>query len=147
MTRKQSLQEFYRDKRPFWEIGLGGLLALLLAFAALHLAWLATHIGQPWLMILILALCYSFYLIRNFFRMAYGTVEILIGFVAIYGAMDRAPESANDGTATLLLVQMAAGIYIIIRGFDNWAQSPPFAGGAAPFRALWGSIRSRRAKD
>jgi hypothetical protein len=133
--------------RPYWEMGLGGLLAVLLAVAALHLAWLATHIGQPWLIILILALCYSFYLIRNFFRMAYGTVEIVIGFVAIYGAMGRAPEIVDDPTANLLLVQTAAGIYIIIRGFDNFAQSPPFAGGAAPFRAMWGLVRARWSRN
>jgi hypothetical protein len=32
----------------------------------------------------------------------------------------------------LLLVQLAAGMYVIIRGFDSFAQSAPFAGASAP---------------
>lgn len=143
MALKGSLRGFFRDKRPFWEVVLGAILATLLAFAALHLAWLATHIGQFTFIILVLALSYGFYLIRSFFRMAYGTVEIVIGMLAIDGAMHRAPEIVEDATASLLLIQMAAGIYIIIRGFDNYAQSPPFSGGAAPFRGVWGLIRAR----
>ena len=95
----------------------------------------------------ILGACYSLYVIRHFFRLAYGTVEIVIGLFAIFGAMGRAPQIVDDpATATLLLVQLAAGIYIIIRGFDNFAQSRPFAGGGAAFRALGDLIRARWAR-
>ena len=48
--------------------------------------------------------------------------------------MSRKPELVDPG---LLLVQLAAGMYVIIRGFDNFAQSAPFAASAAAFRALW----------
>jgi len=68
------------------------------------------------------------YRIRRFFRLAYGSVEVVVGALAIYGAMGRAPELVSDPTTfNLLPVQLAAGIYIVIRGFDNWAQSAPFA--------------------
>jgi hypothetical protein len=140
-----------RDMRPVWELGLGALLVLLLTVAALKVAWIATNIGQATLLILILALCFGLYLIRNFFRMAYAIVEISIGLLAIFGAMGRAPEIPDEPTANLLIVQMAAGIYIVIRGFDNLAQSQQFAGGGAAFRRGWELLRARwnrnRTKD
>jgi hypothetical protein len=135
---------FFRDTRPLWEMGLGAFIAVLLAFAAMHLAWLAVHFGQTTLIILVLAACYALYLIRHVSRLAYGMVEIAIGMFAIFGAMGRAPEVVSDpSTGSLLLVQMAAGMYVVIRGFDNFAQAQPFKGGSAPFRGLWRFIRGR----
>jgi hypothetical protein len=144
MARKVKVRGFFRDTRPVWEMGLGGVIAALLVFAALHLAWIGRNFGETTLIILILGACYSLYLIRHFFRLAYGTVEILIGLFAIFGAMGRAPQVVDDpATGTLLLVQLAAGMYIIIRGFDNFAQAKPFKGGSAPFRDLSRFIRGR----
>jgi len=138
------LRGFFRDTRLIWEMGLGGVIAALLVLAALHLAWIGRHFGQTTLIILILGACYSLYLMRHFFRLAYGTVEIVIGLFAIFGAMGRAPRTVDDpATTTLLLVQLAAGMYIIIRGFDNFAQAEPFKGASAPFRDLWRFIRGR----
>jgi hypothetical protein len=65
MLRKPSLRGFFRDTRPIWEMGLGGVIAALLLLAALHLAWLAANIGQTMLIILILGGCYILYLILN----------------------------------------------------------------------------------
>jgi hypothetical protein len=138
------LRGFFRDTRLIWEMFLGAFLAVGLVFAAQHLAWMAANIGQTMLIILILGACYSLYLIRHFFRLAYGTVEIVIGLFAIFGAMGRAPQVVDDpATGTLLLVQLAAGMYVIIRGFDNFAQSKPFAGSGATFREGWNLIRAR----
>jgi hypothetical protein len=138
MPPKRTLQGFFSETRPLWEMGLAAVLALLLALAALHLAWLAGNIGQTMLIILILGVCYSLYLICQFFRLAYGTVEIVIGLFAIFDAMGRSPKVVDDpAIANLLLVQMAAGMYVVIRGFDNFAQSKPFAGGSTAFRAVW----------
>jgi hypothetical protein len=139
------LREFFRDIRPLLEMGIGAVLAVLLAFAALNLAWIAANIGQTILIILILGACFSLYVIRHFFPVAYGMVEIVIGLFAIFGAMGRAPQVIDDpATGNLLLVQLAAGMYIIIRGFDNFARSQPFKGSSAPFRDLWRFIRGRK---
>jgi hypothetical protein len=71
-------------------------------------------------------------------------VEILIGLFAIFGAIGRAPQVVDDpAIGNLLLVQMAAGRYVVVRGFDNFAQSKPFAGGGAAFTAVWRFIRER----
>ena len=86
---------FFRDTRPLWEMGLGAFIALLLAFAAMHLAWMAVHFGQTMLIILVLAACYTLYLIRHFSRLAYGMVEIAIGMFAIFGAMGRSPAGRS----------------------------------------------------
>jgi hypothetical protein len=141
------LQGFFRDTRLIWEMGLGGVTAALLALAGLNLAWMGRNFGEGTLIVLILGACYLLYLIRHFFRVAYGTVEMLIGLAAIFGAMGRARQIADDpATRTLLLVQLAAGMYIIIRGFDNFAQSAPFAGGFVAFRELWELIKTRWAR-
>jgi hypothetical protein len=140
------LRGFFRDTRLIWEMGLGAFLAVGLVFAAQHLAWMATNIGQTILIVLILGACFSLWLIRQFFPVAYGTVEIVIGLFAIFGAMGRAPQVIDDpATGSLLLVQLAAGMYVIIRGFDNFARSQPFAGSSAAFREVWELVRARRA--
>jgi len=152
MAGKVTLRGFFRAGRPLWEMGLGGVLAISLAFAAKYLGWIATNVASFPLVGIILVLCFGFYLIRHFFRLAYGTVELSIGILVIFNAMGRAPLVINDpATGTLLLVQLAAGMYIIIRGFDNFAQSRPFLGGSAAFREVWNLIRARwgrnRTKD
>jgi hypothetical protein len=142
------LRKHFHEARPLWEMGLGGVIAALLFFAALHLAWIRRNVEATALIILILGVCYSLYMIRHFFRLAYGTVEILIGLFVIFGAMVRAPQTADDpATTTLLMVQLAAGMYIIIRGFDNFAQAEPFKGGSTPFRTVWTFIRGRNRKE
>jgi hypothetical protein len=144
MPLKRELRQFLRDTKPFWELGFGGVLAVFLAGAATHLQWIATNVTGPTLrIIIILAACYGLYLVRHFSRLAYGTLEIVVGMFVIIGTMSREPELVDPG---LLLVQLAAGMYVIIRGFDNFAQSAPFVGGTAPFRALWGLMRTRWAR-
>jgi hypothetical protein len=144
MPPKLTLRQFVRDAKPFWEMDLGGVLAISLAAAAIYLQWIATHItGRLLRIIIILAACYGLYLVRHFSRLAYGFLEILVGVFVIIGTMSRNPELVDP---SLLLVQLAAGMYVIIRGFDNFAQSAPFAGGAAPFRALWDLLRRKKPK-
>ena len=141
MPLKRELRQFLRDTKPFWELGFGGILAVFLAGAATHLQWIATNVTGPTRrIIIILAACYGLYLVRHFSRLAYGTLEIVVGMYVIIGTMSREPELVDPG---LLLVQLAAGMYVIIRGFDNFAQSAPFVGGAAPFRGLWDLMRTR----
>jgi hypothetical protein len=112
MALNRTLRGFFRDAKFIWEMGLGAGLALLFALAAVNLAWIATNVARNILVILILALCYGLYLIRHFLPLSYGTVEIVIGLFAIFGAMGRSPQVVDDpGTATLLLVQLAAGMY------------------------------------
>jgi len=66
---------------------------------------------------------------------------MMIGLTVIVGTMSRKPELVEPG---LLMVQLAAGTYVIIRGFDNFAQSAPFAGGDAAFSALWDFLRRKK---
>jgi hypothetical protein len=142
MLPKLTLRQFFRDTKPLWEMGLGGVLAVSLAAAAIHLQWIATHItGLLLRIIIILAACYGLYLVRHFSRLAYGFLEILVGVFVIIGTMSRNPELVDPN---LLLVQLAAGMYVIIRGFDNFAQSAPFTGGLAPFKALWNLMKRKK---
>jgi hypothetical protein len=56
----------------------------------------------------------------RFFRLAYGFLEILIGMFVIIGTMGREPELVDP---SLLLVQIAAGMYVIIRRQRSGVQS------------------------
>jgi hypothetical protein len=60
------------------------------------------------------------------------------------GTMGREPELVDP---SLLIVQIAAGTYVIIRGFDNFAQSDPFAAGGAAFRALCNLVKALRLRS
>jgi hypothetical protein len=123
MPLNRTLRQFFRNTKPVWELGLGAVLAVLLAVAAIYLQWIATHItGPPLRIIIILAASSGLYLVRYCSRLAYGFLEILVGLFVIMGTMSRNPELVDPG---LLLVQLAAGMYVIIRGFDNFAQSAP----------------------
>jgi hypothetical protein len=136
-----TVRQFFRDTKFLWELGLGGTLAAMLTEAAVNLRWITMHIYGNILILEILAVSYGLYLIRHFSRLAYGTLEILVGLFVIAGTMSREPEHVAPG---LLMVQLAAGMYVIIRGFDNWAQAEPFAGGGSKIRALCDLIRPKK---
>src|SRR5437763_159535 len=119
----------------YLETGMGLVLSFLLWFAARHLAWFAANFSQGSLTVLAILVCWGLYLIRQNFRFAYSLVELGIGLLAIFLAVGRAPVVVPDEpTGDLLLLQLVAGIYIVIRGFDNFAQS----------RFLEGNGRARR---
>jgi hypothetical protein len=76
-------------------------------------------INRDIIFVMILVVVLGLYATRYFFRLAYAFVEIWIGLFAIAFTMRRAPEFADPQ----ILVQLAAGIYIIIRGIDNFVQA------------------------
>jgi hypothetical protein len=57
---------------------------------------------------------FTLYLIRTIARVEYGMVEIMFGGIGMVGAAN----AVTSDTATLL-IQVAGGIYIIVRGLDN----------------------------
>jgi hypothetical protein len=138
---KFTIRAFLRDTKPVWEFGLGGLLAVLLAAAASHLQWIRAHLQREVAIIAVLAVSYLLYLLRRFLRLACGFVEALIGVLVIIGTINRHPEKVDP---SLLMVQIAAGMYVITRGFDNLALSSPFAGAASAFKAVWDLIKRKK---
>jgi hypothetical protein len=75
--------------RLLWEGILAAVLVVMLVVAATHLAWIWGHINHDLLFFLILLLVFGLYLIRYFFRFAYGIVEILIG---LFKSLELWPE-------------------------------------------------------
>jgi hypothetical protein len=102
---------------------LGLVLATLLREAAIYLPWIRENVPRYLLVAAILVLSYGLYTMRRLCRYGYGFLEVVIGFSVIFGTMERAPPIIDDPLTDLILVQIAAGIYIVIRGFDNIAQS------------------------
>jgi hypothetical protein len=120
---KRTFRNFLRGARPGLELALGLGLAALLREAAIYLPWIRENVSRYLLVSAILVLSYGLYTMRRFCRYGYGFLEAVIGFYVIFGTMERAPPIIDDPSTDLILVQIAAGIYIIIRGFDNMAQS------------------------
>jgi len=52
------------------------VLVVMLVVAATRLAWIRGHLNEYVLILLILLLAFGLYLVRYFFRFAYGIVEI-----------------------------------------------------------------------
>jgi hypothetical protein len=75
--------------RLLWEGILAAVLVVMLVAVATHLAWIWGHINHDSLFFLILLLVFDLYLIRYFFRFAYGIVEILIG---LFKSLELRPE-------------------------------------------------------
>ena len=97
--------------------GLGG--------AAQYLATILEYIYYPWLFtFLILLVCYVLYAVRLKRPLAYGMTELLVGLVTILIAARRAPAPPATPEFGLLVIGLAAGIYIVIRGLDTMSRSP-----------------------
>jgi hypothetical protein len=123
---------------------LGFVLPAPLVVAALHLRWIKTHIDPALLTILTLAVAYFLYGIRKLRPLAYGTTEVLIGVFVVFLASRQVPELFKDEEAVwAVVIQLSAGIYIVIRGLDNMSRSPLLMGNYRAqwlFECLWGRV-------
>jgi hypothetical protein len=131
---------------PALEAIAGTVLAIVLISAALSLHWLAAYSSVA--ITLALLCCYGLYAIRHLRPLAYGTAEILIGAMLIVAAMQGAPAGLpNELDFWALVGKLAAGIYIIVRGLDNFAQSRFVAENDQArwlFECRWGGSGTRR---
>jgi hypothetical protein len=91
---KVTFRGFFRDTRQGWEMFLGGIIAIWLVVAATNLGGIARNLGENTIFILVLAACYTLYLVRYFFRLVYGTVESFIGIAAIFGLIQNTGRTA-----------------------------------------------------
>jgi hypothetical protein len=115
------------SSRIIVEMLLGAVPFVLLLLAVRHFAWIATHIDENVLIVLLILVAIGLFVVREIARLTYGIFEILIGVVAVFAAITRAVEAINDpALANQIMVQSAAGLYIIVRGIDNIWQSKPF---------------------
>jgi hypothetical protein len=63
------------------------------------------------------------YLVREHFRRFYGVAEVAIGLVGCWAGLLK---SASD--SLLAVVAIASGVYVIVRGIDNFVQGRTFVG-------------------
>ena len=110
-------------------LGVGALLFLGLLKAARNLASILAYINNPWLLtVLIFLVCYVLYAVRLKRPLAYGIAELLVGLLTILLAAQRAPAPPDTPEFGLLVISLAAGIYIVIRGLDTMSRSPLVTG-------------------
>ncbi|MDN2707958.1 PIN domain-containing protein [Janthinobacterium sp. SUN118] len=118
-----------------WLVGTGFSFAVLL----LTIAWVifryfsaitaATPLNLVYLAVPILG--YLLYIIREKQRLTYGFFELGIGIMICYAVLFPSLNLFNPA-ATLdlnMLLQIAGGIYVMVRGFDNiakWIEGTPY---------------------
>lgn len=126
---------------PIWqstirENGFATALVIIAVLATLYVFNGSTRAG---IVLASLVVAVSLFLLRRIVRGLYGTIEVVIGFIAIWDASSKGRGGFSAGFSsgfqryewTVVLLQTAAAIYLMIRGFDNleqwWADKRHFA--------------------
>src|SRR5256885_1234484 len=100
------------------------LLGLLVWPLALRIIWPVPHTESKFVRVgFVVIACYfawGLFYIRKHFTRFYAACELCAGIGAIWTAFATATEMAAGGA-------LAGGIYIIIRGLDNWERGTQLA--------------------
>jgi hypothetical protein len=115
------------------EIIIGGIVFAGLHQFAEHSAALMGVFPNEVFALLLFIGAIALFALRKFLRGSFGLIEIMIGMDALWNVPDTAPLVIDAITRTQFLVQVAAGVYFIIRGFENVDQS----GVLARLRQAW----------
>ena len=99
-----------------------GLISLLSIWIKAHVSSVLFEVLFVAIVIVISALLY---LLRSKHRKSYGVLEITFGISASVFAANGFYASTEQDAQFRNLVAVFGGIYIIIRGLDNWAYRPP----------------------
>jgi hypothetical protein len=126
MEQKTEIGPLRRLSYALIEIIFGAALMGLLWLAAENLKWIWDHVQHDILSVLLIVVAVGLFVVRERFRVAYGVAEILVGMIAIVGVMGRT-DNVIFVAKGQLLVQIAAGIYIMVRGIDNLLNSKLYA--------------------
>jgi hypothetical protein len=111
------------DVKLIGEIIVAGLVFAGLHQFAEHSAAIMGVLPNEVFALLLFIGAIALFAIRKFLRASFGLVEILIGVDALWNVPNTAPLVIDATTRTQFLIQVAAGIYFIIRGLDNVDQS------------------------
>jgi hypothetical protein len=140
------------SSQSLWQLILAFIVLLSLVLLTLLLPWIKKTLPHQQndaavlIMVGALVVAALLYLLRKYCRASYGLVELSIGIILVYTTVDNAPPVIDDTMVNLIVVQIAAGIYIIIRSFDNLAQSGFFGVDPASPGARLISLFTRRRK-
>jgi hypothetical protein len=114
------------DSKLILEIVVAGLVFAGFHQFAEHSGGIITAFPNDLFAILILLGAVALFLIRKYLRFSFGLIEILIGADAIWNVAETAPLVTDTITRTQFLLQVAGGVYFIVRGLDNIDQSGRF---------------------
>jgi hypothetical protein len=116
-------------KRVDWKLvyNLIGLCvsATSVVVSALQLPFIRSHLGaavvQSVFTIAVLVSAWLLFLLRQRRRGFYAAVEILFGILAGVYAANQFYAAPDPDSELKAVVATVGGIYIIVRGFDNWS--------------------------
>ncbi len=105
------------------EIILAGLVFAGVHLFAEHSAALIGAFPSEVFALLLFIGALALFAIRKFLRPSFGLIEIMLGMDALWNVPDTAPMVIDAATRAQFVVQVAAGIYFIVRGLDNLDQA------------------------
>ncbi len=114
-----------KNKRTLPEAILSILRPLIWLLAiGLTVVWVARLLTSAyplwWFALIALPAAWILFVLRVFQRAIYGFVEIVIGIITVMNTYTEAvTTNVNVMADTKILLTLAAGIYIVIRGLDN----------------------------
>jgi hypothetical protein len=80
---------------------------------------------------------FALYILRSLARVQYGFTEIMFGIVAMFAASNATKLQTDKQTMAL---QVAASIYIVIRGLDNVRAGIEKYPNSHPTKRLWNDL-------
>jgi hypothetical protein len=114
------------DGKLIAEIIVAGLVFAGFHQFAEHSGGIISAVPNDLVAILILLGAGGLFAIRKYLRFGFGLIELLIGVDAIWNVAESAPLVTDGITRTQFLLQVAGGVYFIVRGLDNIDQSGRF---------------------
>jgi hypothetical protein len=131
-------------------IGLGvGLVAnLIFGSFSRHLAdiydWARYHsfyLGMPFVILTVLLTGAVAYWIRGRYPMVYGATEVVVGVVGAVNALARSDiTSIKVDVDPTVIIQFLGGVYIIVRGLDNFGKGVRATSLEAPWKRVFPQI-------
>lgn len=102
-----------------------GLISIGVDVRTLIQTYFSLGLFQLLFIVVIFIASLALYALRSYNRRLYATMEIAFGLGASLYAANQIYTASDTGSEMRAAVATIAGIYIIVRGFDNWQYRKP----------------------
>jgi hypothetical protein len=112
-----------REATYFFAQGMSGLFIYgILQHVAEHINWVYTYLDKG-VFILFILIAVSLFLLREFYRVAFATTEIIVSVVILLNISLNLPTVRDAITRNQFLALLVLSVYVMVRGCDNLWQS------------------------
>lgn len=123
LSKKDNISQYQR-KQLFNGFLAGVILTVLSFLIYWNFQWIVSKIRIGWVISFLIVTPFVFYWVRSRFRIGYALAEFIFGFASTYLACQPLVEDFHiaDLYQMPFLVPFLAGIYVMVRGVDNFGK-------------------------